>query len=107
LFHTLAEGIWSTALYGAENWTLPRTEQKYLNTFEKLCWIIIEKINWTDHVTNKEVLATALPIRNTVQLYNQVTLPAITYFHMDGHRNLQVLQSTRLRTATHTHWCFS
>jgi hypothetical protein len=27
--------IWSTALYGAENWTPQKVDQKYLDSFEK------------------------------------------------------------------------
>jgi hypothetical protein len=26
--------IWSTAVYGAETWTLPKVDQKYLEGFE-------------------------------------------------------------------------
>jgi len=35
--------IWSIALYGAES-------------FEMWCWRRMEKISWTDHVRNEEVL---------------------------------------------------
>ena len=48
--------IWSMALYGAENWTLRKTDQKYLESFELWCWRMMEKISWTDHVRNEEVL---------------------------------------------------
>ena len=48
--------IWSTALYGAETWTLRAADQKYLDSFEMWCWRRMEKISWTDHVRNKEVL---------------------------------------------------
>jgi hypothetical protein len=44
--------IWSIALYGAETWTL----QKHLESFEMWCWRKMEKISWTDHVRNEEVL---------------------------------------------------
>jgi hypothetical protein len=42
--------IWSTALYGAETWTLRKVDQKYLESFEISCWRRMEKISWTDHV---------------------------------------------------------
>jgi hypothetical protein len=29
--------IWSVALYGAETWTLPAVDQKYLESFEMRC----------------------------------------------------------------------
>ena len=44
------------ALYGAENWTLRATDKKYLKGFEMWCWRRMEKISWTDHVRNEEVL---------------------------------------------------
>ena len=48
--------IWSMALYGAETWTLRAADQKYLESFEMWCWRRMEKIIWTDHVRNEEVL---------------------------------------------------
>ena len=41
--------------YCAENWTLQKVDQKYLESFEMWCWRGIEKISWTDHVRNGEV----------------------------------------------------
>ena len=48
--------IWSMALYGAETWTLRTADQKYLGSFEMWCWRRMEKIGWTNHVRNEEVL---------------------------------------------------
>jgi hypothetical protein len=48
--------IWSVALYGAETWTLREVDQKHLESFEMWCWGRMEKISWTDHVRNEEVL---------------------------------------------------
>jgi len=48
--------IWSMALYSAETSTLRAVEQKYLESFEMWCWRRMEKISWTDHVRNEEVL---------------------------------------------------
>jgi len=48
--------IWSMALYGAETWTLRAADQKYLESFEMWCWRRMEKISWTDHVKNEEIL---------------------------------------------------
>ena len=50
--------IWSMALYGAETWTLRAVDQKHLKSFEMWCWRRKEKISWTDHVRNEEVLLT-------------------------------------------------
>jgi hypothetical protein len=48
--------IWSVALYGVETWTLRAVDQKHLESFEMWCWRKMEKIRWTDHVRNEEVL---------------------------------------------------
>jgi len=48
--------VWSIAPYGAETWTLRATDQKHLESFEMWCWRRMEKIIWTDHVRNEEVL---------------------------------------------------
>jgi len=48
--------IWSIALYSAETWTLRTVDQKHLESFEMWCWRRMEKISWTDHVRNEEVL---------------------------------------------------
>jgi len=55
--------IWSMALYGAETWTLPAADQKYLESFEMWCWRRME-ISWTDHVRNEEVLLRVNEQRN-------------------------------------------
>ena len=48
--------IWSMALYGAETWTLRAAGQKYLESSEMWCWRRMEKMSWTNHVRNEEVL---------------------------------------------------
>jgi len=47
--------IWSTALYGAEIWTLRKVDWKYLGSFE-MCRRRMENIGLTDRVRNDEVL---------------------------------------------------
>ena len=56
--------IWSIALYGAENLTLRAVDQKQLESFEMSCWRRMEKIIWTDHVRNEEVLLRVNEQRN-------------------------------------------
>jgi len=56
--------IWSTALYGAETWTLRAVDQKHLESYEMWCWRRMEKISWTDHLGNEEVLLRAKEQRN-------------------------------------------
>jgi hypothetical protein len=53
------------ALYSAETWMLLwAVDQKHLESFEMLCWIRMEKIGWTDHVRNEEVLLRVKEHRN-------------------------------------------
>jgi hypothetical protein len=47
---------WSIALYGAETWRLRAVDQKHLESFEMSCWRRMEKISWTDHVRNVDLL---------------------------------------------------
>jgi hypothetical protein len=47
---------WSAALYSAGTWTLRKVDQKYLESFEMLCWRRMEKISRTDRVRNEAVL---------------------------------------------------
>ena len=56
--------IWSIALYGAETWTLRAVDQEHLESFEMWCWRRMEKISWTDHVRNEEVLLRVKEQRN-------------------------------------------
>ena len=56
--------IWSMALYGAETWTLRAADQKYLESYELWCWRRMEKISWTDHVRNEQVLLRVKKQRN-------------------------------------------
>ena len=51
-------------LYGAETWTLRAVDQKHLESFEIWCWRRMEKISWTDHVINEEVLLRVKRQRN-------------------------------------------
>jgi len=56
--------IWGIALYGAETWTLRAVDQKHVEYFEMWCWRRIEKISWTDHVRNEDVLLRVKGQRN-------------------------------------------
>ena len=56
--------VWSIALYGAETWTLRAVDQEQLESFEIWCWRRMEKISWTDHVRNEDVLLRVKEQRN-------------------------------------------
>jgi hypothetical protein len=55
---------WSIDLYGAETWTLRAVDQKHLESFEMWYWRRMEKISWTDHVRNEDVLLGVKDQRN-------------------------------------------
>jgi len=52
------------ALYRVETFTLRATDQKRLESSEMWCCRRMEKISWTDHVRNEEVLLTVNEHRN-------------------------------------------
>jgi len=56
--------IWSIALYGAETWLLRAVDQKHLESFEMWRWRGMEKIIWSDHMRNEEVLRRVKEQRN-------------------------------------------
>jgi uncharacterized protein with NAD-binding domain and iron-sulfur cluster len=56
--------ILSIALYGAETWTLRAVNRKHQESSEMRCWRRMEKISWTDHVRNEEVLLRVREQRN-------------------------------------------
>ena len=48
--------VWSISLYGSDTWTLRKLERKYLESFEMWCWGRMEKIKWSEKVSNEQVL---------------------------------------------------
>jgi hypothetical protein len=56
--------VCSIALYGVETWTLRAVDQKQLESFKMWFWRTMEKISWTDHVRNEEVLLRVKEQRN-------------------------------------------
>ena len=47
--------------------TLRAVDQKHLESFEMWCWGRMEKISWTEHVRNEEVLLRVKEQRNILQ----------------------------------------
>lgn len=48
--------VWTTLLYGSETWTLRKEEIRRLEAMEMWLWRRLEKIKWTDKVSNERVL---------------------------------------------------
>jgi hypothetical protein len=42
--------------YGDKTWTLLILHEKYMESFEMWCWLMMEKISYTSHVRNEEVV---------------------------------------------------
>ena len=60
--------VWSTLLYGSETWTLRKEEIRKLEAMEMWMWRRLEKISWTEKLTNEEVLKRVGEERQLVQL---------------------------------------
>ena len=60
-------------MYGAKTWALQKVNQKYLESFDMWCWRRIEKIIWTDHVRNEEMLCRVKEERNIVHRVKRKT----------------------------------
>ena len=56
--------VWSIALYSAETWMLQAVDQKNLESFETRCCRRMEKISWTEHARNEDVLPRVKEQRN-------------------------------------------
>ena len=48
--------VWSIVFYGSETWIQRKLERKYLESFEMWCWRRMEKIKWSEKVTNEQVI---------------------------------------------------
>jgi len=48
--------VWSVVLYGSETWTIRKEDIKRLEAWEMWIWRRMEKVSWTEHMTNEEVL---------------------------------------------------
>jgi hypothetical protein len=57
----------SIALCGAETWMLRAVDRKQLESFEMWCCRRMERISWTDHVRNEELLLRVKEQRNILR----------------------------------------
>jgi hypothetical protein len=72
--------IWSIALHGAETWTLWAVDQKHLESSDMWCWRRVEKIRWTDHARNEEVLLRVKKQRNILHEISNGRLTGLVTF---------------------------
>ena len=52
----------------AETGALRKVDRKYVGSFEMWCWRRMEKISWTNHVRNEEVLLRVNEQRNILHI---------------------------------------
>ncbi|KAJ4444468.1 hypothetical protein ANN_06260, partial [Periplaneta americana] len=48
--------VWSVVLYGAETWTLRRSEEKRIEAIGIWIWRKMERVKWTERIRNEAVL---------------------------------------------------
>ena len=53
--------VFPVVMYGAETWTVLKTDRKKIDAFELWCWRRILKVPWTKKITNKEILEKIQP----------------------------------------------
>src|SRR6218665_1348612 len=63
--------IWSVVLYGAETWTMRKEDIKRLEAFEMWTWRRMEKVSWTEHKKNEEILETIGEERSLIYTHNK------------------------------------
>jgi hypothetical protein len=86
--------IWSIALYGAETWTFRAADQKYLENFDMWCWRTMEKISWTDHVKNEEVL---LRVNEQRKILHEINTRKANWVGQISRRNCHLQQVTEVK----------
>jgi len=86
--------IWSIALYGAETWTL-QADQKHMESFEMSCWRRTERISWTDHVRNEEVL---LKVKEQRNILHEISKQKANWIGHILHRNCRLQKVTEGKT---------
>ena len=86
-WRTLKACIFPVAIYGCEAWTISKTDEKKITSFEMKCYRKTLRISWTERKTNASVLE-QLGVK-APQLLNLIKKQKLSYF---GH------------IKRHTHW---
>ena len=87
---TLKACIFPVAIYGCEAWTISKTDEKKIISFEMKCYRKILRISWTERKTNASVLE-QLGVK-APQLLNLIKKQYLSYFgHIKGHNTLEKL----------------
>ena len=82
--------IFPVAIYGCEAWTISKTDEKKITSFEMKCYRKILRISWTERKTNASVLE-QLGVKAS-QLLNLIKKQKLSYFgHIKRHNTLEKL----------------
>ena len=63
--------VWPVVLYGCETWTLRKEESDRLQALEMWIWRRLEKISWTQKISNEEVLKKVEEKRGLMETIHQ------------------------------------
>ena len=87
---TLMACIFPVAIYCCEAWTISKTDEKKITSFEMKCYRKILRISWTERKTNANVLE-QLGLK-APQLLNLMKKQKLSYFgHIKRHNTLEKL----------------
>ena len=84
----LKSTVFPTATYGCETWSINKTDAKKITAFEMKCYRKILSIQWTERITNKEVL-TKIGIGRPILLQNVKKLKLGYFGHIKRHETLE------------------
>ena len=89
-WRTLKACIFPVAIYGCEAWTISKTDEKKITSFEMKCYRKILRISWAERKTNASVLK-QLGVK-APQLLNLIKKQKLSYFgHIKRHNTLEKL----------------
>ena len=82
--------IFPVAIYGCKAWTISKTDEKKITSFEMKCYRKILRISWTERKTNASVLE-QLGVKEPQHL-NLIKKQKLSYFgHIKRHNTLEKL----------------
>ena len=101
--------VFPVVMYGAETWTVLKTDRKKINAFELWCWRRILKVPWTKKITNKEMLEKIQPEYSLEAMIIKLRLGYVGHVlrkptSMENSTMLGKTEGTRRRGRPRTRW---
>ena len=99
----------SVVLYGAETWTVRKTDRKKIDAFKIWCWRRILKVPWTRKITNKEILEKIQPEYSLEAMIIKLKLGYVGHVlrkptSMENNIMIGKIEGTRRRGRPRTRW---